>query len=238
MKQVGHFGSVLAIGVGLFVYNLARTLARIPRWNVVAAGIAANRNTNYQDLILKAGLMQNHTIGVQGGNDKTAFYLSAGFFQDKGVTKGLDYSRYSLRANIDHDINKVIKVGLSSYMMFSDRNGESLNPYSFTITQNPLGSPYNDDGSLRFSPTNDALLTNPLFEIIDGAQVDNRKIYRIFNSLYGEAQILDGLKYRVNFGPDFTLERYGRFIGSATNALINTSEFWEGINFKKVSSLL
>ncbi|MGB2734277.1 MAG: TonB-dependent receptor plug domain-containing protein, partial [Saprospiraceae bacterium] len=33
----------------------------------VAAGIAANRNTNYQDLILKAGLMQNHTIGVQGG---------------------------------------------------------------------------------------------------------------------------------------------------------------------------
>lgn len=40
MKQVGHFGSLVAIGVGLFVYNLARTLARIPRWNVVAAGIA------------------------------------------------------------------------------------------------------------------------------------------------------------------------------------------------------
>lgn len=42
LKQVGHFGSLLAIGVGLFVYNLARTLARIPRWNVVAAGIAAS----------------------------------------------------------------------------------------------------------------------------------------------------------------------------------------------------
>jgi hypothetical protein len=41
MKQVGHFGSVMAIGVGLFVYNLARTLARLPRWNVVAFGIAA-----------------------------------------------------------------------------------------------------------------------------------------------------------------------------------------------------
>ncbi|MBK8001746.1 MAG: hypothetical protein IPK15_24345 [Verrucomicrobia bacterium] len=42
MKQVGHFGSVLATGVGLFVYNLARTLARIPRWNVVAIGIASS----------------------------------------------------------------------------------------------------------------------------------------------------------------------------------------------------
>jgi hypothetical protein len=42
IKQVGHFGSLLAAGVGLFVYNLARTLARIPRWNVVSAGIASS----------------------------------------------------------------------------------------------------------------------------------------------------------------------------------------------------
>ena len=41
LKQVGHFGSILAVGVGLFVYNIARTLTRIPHWNVVAAGIAS-----------------------------------------------------------------------------------------------------------------------------------------------------------------------------------------------------
>lgn len=184
----------------------------------VAAGIAANRNSNYQDLILKTGLMQNHTLGVQGGNEKTAFYISAGLFKDNGITKGLDYTRYSLRANIDHTINKVVKVGVSSYMMHSDRNGENLNPYSFTINQNPLGRPYDDNGNLIFAPTNDALLTNPLYEIIDGAQIDNTKKYRIFNSLYTEVNILDGLKYRVNFGPDFTLSRWGRFIGSLTNA--------------------
>ena len=183
----------------------------------VAAGIAANRNTNYQDLILKPGLMQNHTIGIQGGNDKTEFYISAGFFQDKGITKGLDYSRYSLRANVDHSINKVIKAGISSYMMFSDRNGEGLNPYQFTIQQNPLGRPYDDNGNLIFAPTNDALLTNPLYEILDGNVVDNSKRYRIFNSLYAEANILEGLKYRVNFGPDFTLSRRGQFWGSLTN---------------------
>jgi hypothetical protein len=41
MKQVGHFGSVLALGVGLFVYNIARTLLRVPKWNVIATAIAA-----------------------------------------------------------------------------------------------------------------------------------------------------------------------------------------------------
>jgi hypothetical protein len=41
MKQVGHFGSVLALGMGLFAYNLARTLARVPKWNVTATAVAA-----------------------------------------------------------------------------------------------------------------------------------------------------------------------------------------------------
>jgi hypothetical protein len=41
MKQVGHFASVFALGVVLFVYNIGRTMARIPRWNVIAVAIAS-----------------------------------------------------------------------------------------------------------------------------------------------------------------------------------------------------
>lgn len=41
MKQVGHFASVFAVGVGLFGYNIARTLVRVPRWNATAASVAA-----------------------------------------------------------------------------------------------------------------------------------------------------------------------------------------------------
>ncbi|MBI2925388.1 MAG: hypothetical protein HYY24_06755 [Verrucomicrobia bacterium] len=41
LKQVGHFGSFVAIGIGMFVFNLAKTLKRVPRWNVVAFGVAS-----------------------------------------------------------------------------------------------------------------------------------------------------------------------------------------------------
>jgi hypothetical protein len=41
MKQVGHFASVFAVGVGLFVINIARTLRRVPRWNVTATAVTA-----------------------------------------------------------------------------------------------------------------------------------------------------------------------------------------------------
>jgi TonB-linked SusC/RagA family outer membrane protein len=184
----------------------------------VAAGIAAGRNTQYQDLILRTGMIQNHTIGIQGGNERTSFYISGGFFQDQGVTKLLDYTRNSLRANIDHQVNKRLKVGISSYMMYSIRNGENLNPYGATLQANPLGAAFNADGSLIFEPTNDALLSNPLSEVVDGVNIDNTKKYRIFNSIYAEVKIIDGLTYRLNVGPDFTQSRWGRFIGSETNA--------------------
>ncbi|WP_390890866.1 SusC/RagA family TonB-linked outer membrane protein [Emticicia fluvialis] len=184
----------------------------------VAKGIANGTNTDWQDLILHNGVMQNHSIGIQGGSERTQFFISGGYFQDKGISDGLDYTRMSLRVNLDHSINDRLKVGISSYTMYSIRNGENLNPYSFTIQQNPLASPYDDKGNIIFSPTNDALLTNPLAEIVPGAQIDQTRKYRLFNSLYAEVKIIEGLKYRVNFGPDFTISRWGRFIGAATNA--------------------
>jgi TonB-linked SusC/RagA family outer membrane protein len=190
----------------------------------VLAGIKAGRNSQYQDLMLRIGDIQNHSIGVQGGDERTSFYIGGSFFKDNGVSPGLDYTRMTLRANIDHKINDRFKVGLSTFGMHSIRNGANWNPYSFSLQQNPLGSPYidpagntSDPNNYLFSPTNDALLTNPLFEIIPGAQIDEQKRFRIFNSLYAEATIMDGLTYRVNFGPDFTVQRGGRFIGSQTN---------------------
>ena len=42
MKQVGHFGTAFAVGGGLFIYNVARTLRRAPRWNVIATAIASS----------------------------------------------------------------------------------------------------------------------------------------------------------------------------------------------------
>jgi len=41
LKQVGHFGSVMTVGVALFVLNIARTLWRVPKWNVTATAITA-----------------------------------------------------------------------------------------------------------------------------------------------------------------------------------------------------
>ncbi|TDB65384.1 TonB-dependent receptor [Arundinibacter roseus] len=180
--------------------------------------IQLGRSTDYPAALLRTGAIQSHQVSVSGGTEKTQFNISSNFFKDKGVVKNQDFTRYTFRVNLDHKINDKIKVGTSTVAVYSLRNGENFNPLGGALAENPLGKPYDDEGLLIFLPTQDGLRTNPLAEIIPGAIIDERKSYRIFNSLYGEVQIIDGLKYRFNFGPDININRYGRFFGSQTNA--------------------
>jgi TonB-linked SusC/RagA family outer membrane protein len=181
------------------------------------ASIASGRSTDYVDGMLRSGAIQNHQVSVSGGSEKTTFNISGNFFQDIGVVKLQDFSRYTFRVNLDHKINDKIKIGLSTLIVNSVRNGENLNVLGGAMQENPLGEPYDKDGNLVFLPTNDGLRTNPFSELVDGVNLDENKRYRTFNSLFGEWDIAKGLKYRVNFGPDLTVGRAGRFIGAFTN---------------------
>lgn len=181
------------------------------------ASIASGRSTDYVGGMLRSGAIQSHQVAVSGGSEKTTFNISANFFQDIGVVKSQDFSRYTFRVNLDHKINDKIKIGLSTLIVNSVRNGENLNHLAGAMQENPLGEPYDANGNLVFLPTNDGLRTNPFAELVPGVNVDENKRYRTFNSLFGEWDIAKGLKYRVNFGPDLTVGRAGRFIGAFTN---------------------
>jgi len=41
MTQVGHFATVFACGVGMFVYNVGRTIRRAPRFDLIALGLTS-----------------------------------------------------------------------------------------------------------------------------------------------------------------------------------------------------
>ena len=201
-------------------------------------GIAQGRSTDYQAFLLRTGSIQSHQVGVQGGNDKTQFAVSGNYFQERGIIKTTDFTRYTFRVNLDHQINDHIRVGTSTFGVYSINNGANspinnpafddtapggyvgrgFTPYGGALEENPLGKPYDDQGNLIFLPTPDGLRANPAAEVVPGANIAETKTVRLFNSIYAEWKIVDGLKYRVNFGPDLTSQRFGRFTGANTVA--------------------
>lgn len=180
--------------------------------------IRQGRSTDYQSYLLRSGIQQNHQVSVSGGSEKTQFAVTANYFKEKGIVYNQDFKRYTFRINLDHQISKRIKIGTSTLFSYSIRNGENFNPIGGSLAENPLGVPFDANGNLIFLPTTDGLRTNPLAEIVAGAILDENVRTRIFNSIYGEVKIADGLTYRMNFGPDLQFRRYGQFTGSQTNA--------------------
>lgn len=179
--------------------------------------IAMGRSTDWLDLVLKQGYQTSHQVSVNGGNEKTQFNISLGYFDEEGIVDNMDYTRVTARVNLDHKISNVFKVGTSFLSSFANQNWGSGSAIGEAVSNNPLGVPYDENGEIRFLPTNDGIRTNPLSELVPGAYVDERKAVRIFAPVYLQANIIEGLSYRLNAGPDIRFRRRGNFRASQTN---------------------
>ncbi len=180
--------------------------------------IQLGRWFDYQDMIIRNGHQQSHQLGVQGGSEKTTFALSGNVFNEVGIVPGQDFNRYTFRLNLDHQLTSRIKLGTSTLAVYNIRNeGSEGRAIGEALSNSPLAMPYDENGKLIFVPIPDGQRTNPLNEIVPGAYITENRRYRIFPSVYGEFKVIDGLTYRVNFGPDNQSRRFGRFRGSLTN---------------------
>lgn len=182
-------------------------------------------STDWQDLIYQNGSQLNQQVSVSGGSEKTQVTMALSYFKEDGLIEGVDYNRYTARVNVDHQINKIFKVGVSSLFANSTQNWGSGSVISEAVNQTPLGLPYDENGDLIFLPISDGIRSNPLNELVPGKRIDERKINRLFSSVYVDAQITDGLKYKFLLGQDYQFWERGIFEGQFTNTRKNGTPF-------------
>ena len=85
-------------------------------------------NTDWQDEMLRTGLLQNYNVALSGGNDNLNFYTSFNYLNDKGAMKYTGFDKYGFR------VNTAGKKGVFSY-------GENLYyTYSKTKVLNGIGN--------------------------------------------------------------------------------------------------
>ncbi len=86
-----------------------------PRYTT-SSPLYAGNNPTYdwqRELLNKNAAMHDHSIRLSGGSDATTYYLSAGFSKQESPLKANNMERYSIAANIDSRVSKVISTGLT-----------------------------------------------------------------------------------------------------------------------------
>lgn len=70
-------------------------------------------NTNwYKEMLTKNAIQHQHNLSITGGTEKTQYFVSAGFLDQGGLWKDINYKRYNLRSNLDAEITKTTHLGI------------------------------------------------------------------------------------------------------------------------------
>lgn len=176
--------------------------------------IANGVSTDWMDLLLRKGVQQEHQIGLSGGSDKTKFYTSFDYFNEQGLFKLDKLSRYSIRFNIDQEINKKITIGLQSQLTYYNQSVRR-DPTNQANKINPLLTPYDANGDIAIFP-NSGNFINPIIDEVNGNYENNARTTRTFTTGYVSYQILPSLNIRSNLGLTLSNARTGIYQGSNT----------------------
>lgn len=183
-------------------------------------------DTRWYDYVYQTGVATSQSLNFSGGNDKTTYFTSLDYTNQKGMLKRNEFQRYGGRGNIDHKVFSRLTVGVRfNYTYTHNRapNSGSVSGGAFSTSglgRLPLVLPpnvaaFNADGSYNtyaaglgaganINPTTGA----PLYPGYYNPVVDLENNYftsdagQIQGSVYGDLEPLKGLHLRSTFGID------------------------------------
>ena len=110
-------------------------------------------DTNWFDVGFDGGGTQNFEASVSGGDDRTRFYLSGGYYNETGTGVGTNFDRLSGRMNVQHNLTDRIEISAQVSGTYSNRfdvvAGNPYNMLRFAVSNVPWDTPHNADGSVR-----------------------------------------------------------------------------------------
>lgn len=164
-------------------------------------------NTDWYDEIMKASApIQNHSLNVSGGNDKTVYSLGASYFQQEGLLKEAknEYDRLNMRAKVDVDATDWLKIGgnlnVSNATRYSAENAAWFRAY-YAVPIMPVHDEQNTDATNGYANAQDLGYRSSQNPYTTLAFNDNRlKIRKVLANFHAEVELIPNkLKFRTAY---------------------------------------
>lgn len=167
------------------------------------------QGTDWQGEIFRDAPMQNYQLTFSGGSDKTRYSVSGDYFLQDGIIVGSDFTRYSFRVTLDHQVNDRLKVGTSmGYNKTRSHTVPTDTPGGFfpgvvntALTFNPVLPVFDQEGNYTLTdPNADAWLDNPVAvtRIVDAVS----NINRLLGNVFLEYTLFTDLTFRTSLAAD------------------------------------
>lgn len=164
--------------------------------------------TDWQSELFRNAPMQNHSITINGGDKRTQYLFSLGYFDQDGIALGSKFQRYSVRVNLDNQTTNWLKIGTSLQLANVVENvqsgGSSSDVIKNALKLTPDISIKNSDGTWggvsNTSPWVEHV-TNPVAEALVNKNINYR--YQLFGNIYAEIKFTKDLMLRNEVSGNF-----------------------------------
>lgn len=177
-------------------------------------------DVDWMDVMYDTGHEQEYNLSLTGGTERLRYFLSGGFYNEKGTYVDSSVDRFSLRTNVDYEISKIFSVGSSIYGSVVKNNPTkiySIYTNSIPFRTVPTMEPVDEDGNFSQTP----------FYLNGPNLYGNELTYHYKGHNYG----LNALLYlNVNIMPWLTL----RVNGAGKFTSFNSRVFSEEYDFRAV----
>lgn len=175
------------------------------------------QRTDWQDALFNRGSVANIDLRVSGGNDKSNYMSSIGYYTEEGIIISSKSRRITLRLNSDHQVNNRLKIGQN--LQYTNRNWynpSTQNAQTGIVWQalrfNPAIPCRDEDGTWGSAVANNELgdINNPVYEL--ETEKNRRMNHSLSASVTIDYKIIDGLFLKGNAGFEGSINTTKNFL--------------------------
>ncbi|WP_400191749.1 SusC/RagA family TonB-linked outer membrane protein [Hymenobacter sp. B81] len=167
---------------------------------------------DWQDEVFRTALTQSYQVSASGASDNVNYYVSGNFTDQEGIVLGVNYKRYSARANMEVKASDKLKFGLNVTPTYSVSNDPGVEGKDNIVQKLITTAPVVESSAglmTNYGPNERYLWANsnnsPYGLLTDRQQ--QTTIFRTLTSVFGEFEVIKDLRLRSTLNLDNTDSR-------------------------------
>lgn len=188
----------------------------------LVAGATPLWDDNWGDAMEQTAIRTQADLSFNGGSEKSQYFISGGYLNDKGIALGSGYKRYSARVNLTTKAKAWLTAGLNisaantlqDYPISEDSNTGNVVNYSRLIPSFYPVYERNGDGTYKTDANGNRVFdfgayrpssAIPKSNLAATVGLDKSEILKdnVSARTFLEATILSGLKFKTTYSADF-----------------------------------
>lgn len=178
--------------------------------NLAGWGLGNNVDFNWLDAVTKRGTQKQYNMNVSGGNERTTYNLSGGYFRQEGISLQSDFERWNGNMSLVSKATDRLTISTTLNVGFVQQNaplggGSFGNPILSSYFLLPSRAARKADGSLNITAPDFG--PGSLHNTVATAEMDKRFLKQLSTrgGLTLEYKILDNLKFTSRYGIDYNV---------------------------------